>query len=65
MADLPLNILTGAGFTDAEAHSIVDHLIQGVDTHDPAGPDRLDIEALPPAKKDAYTRFVEAVTPDA
>ncbi len=65
MTDLPLNILTDAGFTGTEARSIVDHLIQGVDMHDPAGPDRLDIEDLPAAKKEAYTRFVEAVTPDA
>ena len=65
MADLPLTILTDAGFTEAEARQVVDHLVKGVDMHDPAGPDRLNIEALPPAKKDAYTRFVEAVTPDA
>jgi hypothetical protein len=65
MTDLPLNILTDAGFTGAEARSIVDHLVQGVDMHDPAGPDRLNIEGLPDAKKEAYTRFVEAVTPDA
>jgi hypothetical protein len=65
MTDLPLSILTDAGFTEAEAHGIVDHLIQGVDTHNPDGPDRIDVEALPPAKKDAYTRFVEATTPDA
>jgi hypothetical protein len=65
MTDLPVNILTDAGFTEAEARSIVDHLVNGVDMHDPAVPDRLDIEALPPAKKEAYTRFVETTTADA
>ena len=65
MTDLPLDILTDAGFTREEANDIVDHLLKGVDEHDPDGPDRIDVEALPPAKKEALTRFTMAVAADA
>ena len=65
MANLPLGILTGAGFTEAEAREIADRLIQGVDENNPAGPDRLNIEELPLIKKEAYEQFVEATTADA
>lgn len=66
MADLPLHLLTDAGFTPDEANGIVKHLIQGVDLHDDAPEtDRLDVEALPPEKKDAVQRFTLAVAGDA
>ena len=65
MSELPLHILTDAGFTEAESRSIVDHLIQGTDAHAPSGPERIDVEGLPPGQREAYERFVEATTADA
>ena len=66
MTDLPIEILTDAGFTRAEADSVVRHLLAGVDLHDddPAT-DRIDVEALPPEKKEAVERFTMAVAADA
>jgi hypothetical protein len=65
MADLPLHILTDAGFTDAEAREVVNRLIEGVDTHTPGEPERIDVESLPPQKQEALTRFTQAVAADA
>ncbi|MFL6128384.1 MAG: hypothetical protein ACJ73E_04895 [Mycobacteriales bacterium] len=66
MTGLPLHILTDAGFTAAEADSVVRHLLAGVDLHDDrAETDRLDIEALPAEKKEAIERFTMAVAADA
>ncbi|MEU7931859.1 hypothetical protein [Micromonospora echinofusca] len=65
MSDLPLHILTDAGFTTDEANSIVDHLLKGVGTHDGrAETDRIDVEALPPEKKAAIDKFNLAVAAD-
>jgi hypothetical protein len=65
MTELPLNILTDAGFTTDEAESIVDHLVQGVDTHDERSEtDRIDVEALPPEKRAAIERFTLATAAD-
>ncbi|WP_229402243.1 hypothetical protein [Micromonospora okii] len=65
MTDLPLHILTDAGFTPDEAKSIVDHLIDGVDTHDDRSEtNRIDVEALPPEKKAALEKFNLAVAAD-
>ncbi|MER7334865.1 MULTISPECIES: hypothetical protein [unclassified Micromonospora] len=65
MSELPLHILTDAGFTPDEANSVVDHLIKGVDTHDgKSETDRIDVEALPPEKKEAIDKFNMAVAAD-
>ncbi|MFF5172789.1 hypothetical protein ACFY3U_09170 [Micromonospora sp. NPDC000089] len=65
MTELPLHILTEAGFTSEEANSIVDALLKGVDLHDGgAGPGSPDIDALSPEKKDALERFNIAVAAD-
>ncbi|MEW2377164.1 hypothetical protein DER29_2375 [Micromonospora sp. M71_S20] len=65
MSELPLHILTDAGFTTDEANSIVDHLLKGVDTHDGRGEtDRIDVEALPEEKKAAIDKFNLAVAAD-
>ena len=66
MTELPLHILTDAGFTAEEADSVVRHLVDGVDLHDGRPEtDRLDVEALPPAKKEALQAFTMAVAADA
>ncbi|MEU6073328.1 hypothetical protein [Micromonospora sp. NPDC047074] len=65
MSDLPLHILTDAGFTTDEADSIVEHLKNGVDTHDGRSEtDRIDVESLPPEKKEAIDQFNLAVAAD-
>ncbi|MEU4570672.1 hypothetical protein [Micromonospora sp. NPDC023956] len=64
MNDLPLNILTDAGFTTDEANRIVDRLVQGVDSRTDEGPDRIDVESLPPEKQEALSRFTLAVAAD-
>jgi hypothetical protein len=66
MTALPLEILTDAGFTPAEADSVVRHLLAGVDEHDDRPEtDRIDVEALPAEKKEALQRFTMAVAADA
>ena len=66
MTELPLQILTDAGFTAEEADSVVRHLKAGVNLHDDRPQtDRIDVEALPPEKKDAVDRFTKAVAADA
>jgi hypothetical protein len=66
MSELPMHILTDAGFSDAEAQSVVRHLVSGVDLHDGSPEtDRLDVESLPQAKKDALEKFTMAVAADA
>jgi hypothetical protein len=66
MKELPLDILTDAGFTAEEADSVVQHLLAGVDVHDGRSEtDRIDVEALPQAKKEAIERFTMAVAADA
>ena len=66
MAELPLNILTDAGFTTEEANSIVEALLKGVDLHgDDANANRINIDDLPPSKKEALERFNMAVAGDA
>ncbi|MEW2378487.1 hypothetical protein AB0883_20600 [Micromonospora sp. NPDC047812] len=65
MSELPLHILTDAGFTTDKANSIVNHLVKGVDTHDGRSEtDRIDVEALPPEKKAAIDTFNVAVAAD-
>lgn len=66
MTELPLHILTDAGFSTAEAESVVRHLVAGVDEHDDRPEtDRIDVESLPPEKQDAFQRFTMAVAADA
>jgi hypothetical protein len=66
MKELPLHILTDAGFTAAEADAVVRHLLAGVDLHDgDPETDRIDVESLPPEKKEAMERFTMAVAADA
>lgn len=66
MKELPLHILTDAGFSTAEADSVVRHLLAGVNLHDDRPEtDRIDVEALPPEKKEAFERFSMAVAADA
>ena len=63
MADLPLHILTDAGFTTAEANLIVEALVKGVDLHTDTHP--VKIEELSAEKKEALERFNMAVAGDA
>ena len=63
MADLPLHLLTDAGFTTDEANSIVDALVKGVDLHTDTHP--IKIENLSDEKKEALERFNMAVAADA
>lgn len=65
MSDLPLHILTDAGFTTDEANSVVEHLLAGTDEHDddPAT-DRIPVESLPEGKREALERFNMAVAGD-
>ncbi|WP_157408240.1 hypothetical protein [Actinoplanes sp. N902-109] len=63
---MPLHILTDAGFTREEADAIVDALVKGTDLHGgPTDGSELNIDQLPPAKKDALERFNMAVAADA
>lgn len=65
MSDLPLHILTDAGFTSQEADSIVDALIKGTDLHAEAAPSHpVNIDDLPTGKKEALERFNLAVAAD-
>ncbi len=57
-----MNILTDAGFTHEEAEAIVEALVRGTDLHDGS---QIDIDALPPGKKEALDRFNVAVAADA
>jgi hypothetical protein len=63
MAELPLYLLTDAGFTTEEANSIVDALVQGTDLHSDDHP--IKIENLSTEKKEALERFNMAVAADA
>lgn len=66
MAELPLHILTDAGFTAAEADAVARHLLAGVNLHDDRPEtDRIDVEALPAEKKEAIEHFTMAVAADA
>lgn len=66
MAELPTNILTDAGFTPDEADAIVQGLLQGIDLHqDESRTHSIDIDDLPPEKKDALERFNMAGAGDA
>ena len=66
MTDLPLHILTDAGFTKEEADTIVESLVQGVDLHgEPTPESPIDIDNLPLSKKEALERFNMAVAADA
>jgi hypothetical protein len=60
MAELPTDILTDAGFTAEEAEAVVQGLVQGIDLHR----DPINIDELPPVKKDALERFTMAVAAD-
>ena len=65
MSDLPLHILTDAGFTPAEADSVVQHLINGVEVNDDnSSTNRIDVESLPPQKREAMEAFTLAVAAD-
>ena len=65
MSELPMDILTDAGFTPAQADSVVRHLKAGVNTHDDRPEtERLDLESLPPEQRAAIDRFTKAVAAD-
>jgi hypothetical protein len=65
MSDLPLHLLTDAGFTPAEADSVVQHLINGVEVNDDnSSTNRIDVESLPLQKKEALEAFTLAVAAD-
>lgn len=60
-----MNILTDAGFTAAEADSIVRGLVHGVDLHqDEQQTHAVNIDELSAEKKDALERFNMAVAAD-
>ena len=62
MTELPTNILTDAGFTGDEADAIVQGLVQGIDLHqDTQQSHSINIDELPPGKKEALERFNMAV----
>lgn len=66
MADLPLHLLTDAGFTPEQADAVVRHLKAGVNLHDDRPEtDRIDVESLPPEQRAAFDRFTKAVAADA
>ena len=65
MAELPMNILTDAGFTTDEADAIVQALLKGVNLHQSGSGGAVDIDALPPEKQEALERFNMAVAADA
>ncbi len=66
MTELPLHILTDAGFTSAQADSVVRHLKAGVNLHDDRPEtDRIDVESLPLEQRAALDRFTKAVATDA
>lgn len=61
-----MNILTDAGFTSDEADAIVQGLLHGIDLHqDKERTHSLNIDELPPEKKEALERFNMAVAADA
>ncbi|WP_328338583.1 hypothetical protein [Micromonospora sp. NBC_00421] len=65
MTELPTNILTDAGFTADEADAIVQGLVQGIDLHqDTQRTHSINIDELPPEKKEALERFNMAVAAD-
>jgi ATP-dependent protease Clp ATPase subunit len=65
MADLPLNILTDAGFTADEANSIVEALVKGTDLHiAESNAHSINIDDLPAEKKEALERFTMATAAD-
>ena len=60
-----MHILTDAGFTPEEADSVVQHLIDGVETHDDnSATNRIDVESLPAPKREAIQNFTLAVAAD-
>lgn len=66
MTELPLHLLTDAGFTHDQANAVVRHLKAGVNLHDDSPEtDRLDVESLPPEQRAALDRFTKAVAADA
>ena len=66
MAELPTHILTDAGFTADEADAVVQGLLQGIDLHqDEQRTHSINIDELPPEKKEALERFNVAVSADA
>ena len=65
MENLPFDILTDAGFTTDEAHSVAQHLLAGVDLHtDDEKTDPIDLEAMSPGRREAVQRFTMAVAPE-
>ena len=66
MAEIPRNILTDAGFTEDEVDAVVQGLIHGTDLHqETQDSGTINIDELPPEKKDALERFNMAVAGDA
>ncbi|WP_405093883.1 hypothetical protein OG767_14495 [Micromonospora sp. NBC_01392] len=66
MAELPTHILTDAGFTTDEADAIVKALVAGDNLHgDTNAAEPINIDDLPPEKKEALDRFNLAVAADA
>lgn len=65
MPELPMNILTDAGFTSDEANAIVDALVKGKNLHGESNDsERINIDELPAEKKVALDRFNLAVAND-
>ena len=65
MTELPMNILTDAGFTTDEADAIVEGLVHGIDLHqDAQRTHSINIDELAPEKKEALERFNMAVAAD-
>ena len=65
MTDLPLHILTDAGFTREEADGIVAALLKGTDLHgEPTNGEPINIDDSPESKKEALEKFNMAVAGD-
>jgi hypothetical protein len=66
MPELPMNILTDAGFTTDEANAVVEALVQGKNLHgEPDDSEPITIEGLSAEKREALDRFNLAVAADA